>query len=67
MIRRTKKGLSLLIAATIAVSNLMLPREISATVINNDNSKVAVTREGYEIYPVPQSSTYEDTSFNVGD
>ncbi|MEN8077320.1 beta-N-acetylglucosaminidase domain-containing protein [Clostridioides difficile] len=67
MIRRTKKGLSLLIAATIAVSNLMLPREISATVINNENSKVSVTREGYEIYPVPQSSTYEDTSFNVGD
>ena len=35
MIKRTKKGLSLLIAATIAVSNLMLPREISATVISN--------------------------------
>ena len=67
MIKRTKKGLSLLIAATIAVSNLMLPREISATVISNTDSNVPIVNEGYEIYPVPQSSTYENTSFSVGD
>lgn len=58
MIKRTKKGLSLLIAATIAVSNLMLPREISATVISNTDSNAPIVNEGYEIYPVPQSSTY---------
>ena len=67
MIKRTKKGLSLLIAATIAVSNLMLPREISATVISNTDSNAPIVNEGYEIYPVPQSSTYENTSFSVGD
>ena len=67
MIKRTKKGLSLLIAATIAVSNLMLPREIYATVISNTDSNAPIVNEGYEIYPVPQSSTYENTSFSVGD
>ncbi|MGL5378750.1 beta-N-acetylglucosaminidase domain-containing protein [Clostridium sp.] len=60
MIKRSKRGLAAMLAAAIALTNVMGNVKVSAEIM--EPSKVM----DYEIYPVPQSTEYENGDFTIG-